>query len=385
MCLISGRMRGSGRRRGRRSSRRNNLVQILTLRFLSLSSSTEGMPTTISGRSNVAEISVRVENQLNAVAEEVSALIAVVRPILQGLLMALKSEVVAQAGGVQNVPLFMLPRLYRPGDGDCGICFEYAVHDAITRNDPTVLERVSESMRRHCNVPGNRPASILFGAEKSGSLQLIATAAEILTDNSRLLTGAQAQPPKLKPYLNQLAAAFRRPTTRAALPWSISGLWKADLFLGNLDSDRWVGTTVKINRAHLEAARGLRIGIVPAAHGRDDRVQFDEAKNLVICPLPYDGEFMELFYHAWGIVQQFMAADAQVPREVALPAPTHRVVASILAARRNFPVLDVIEALRPLAQPELLQTDEEDQGRELIGTEAPIVDTLIAPVSRTMQ
>tara|TARA_Y100000296_G_scaffold66186_1_gene78138 strand:- start:2155 stop:2439 length:285 start_codon:yes stop_codon:yes gene_type:complete len=94
---------------------------------------------------------------------------------------------------------------------------------------------------------------------------------------------------------------------------------------------------------------------------------------------------MELFYHAWGIVQQFMAADAQVPREVALPAPTHRVVASILAARRNFPVLDVIEALRPLAQPELLQTDEEDQGRELIGTEAPIVDTLIAPVSRTMQ
>lgn len=335
--------------------------------------------------SSLANINVRIESQLNPVADDVSALIAVVRPILQGLLHALKVEVVQQVGGHAQVPLFMLPRLYRPGDGDCGICFEYAVHDAIQRGEASVMERVVDGMRRHCRVPGTSTASILFGAEKTGSIQLIATASQILTDDSRLLTGAQAQPPKLKQYLNRLAAAFRRPATRAALPSSISGLWKADLFLGNTDSDRWVGTTVKINQTQLESARGLRIGIVPAYQGRDDRVRYEEAKNLVICPLPYDGAFMELFYHAWGIVQQFLTADANVPREVFLPTPSHRMVAQILADRRQFPIVDVVEALRPLAQPELLRTDEEDRTREeLTGNADAVVDTVIAPVSRTL-
>ncbi|HDR8937056.1 hypothetical protein LGM38_17740 [Burkholderia vietnamiensis] len=332
----------------------------------------------------MAEVSLRIENQLNPVGDEVSALIAVVRPILMGLVYALKRDVVDQVGGFAHAPLFMLPRLYRAGDGDIGICFEYAVHDAIQRREASVMERISESMRRHCRVPGQETASILFGAEKTGSIQLIDTANEILTDDSRLLTGAQAQPPKLKQYLARLAAAFRRPTTRAALPWSISGLWKADLFLGNTDSDRWVGTTVKINHTQLESARGLRIGIVPCFQGRDDRVRFEEAKNLVICPLPYDGAFMELFYHAWAIVQTFISADAKVPREVALPAPSHRMVAQILADRREFPVVDVVEALAPLAQPELLRTDEENRPFELQRTEDSVVDTLIAPVSRTV-
>ena len=52
----------------------------------------------------------RRERQLNPVAEdEVAALIAVVRPILMGILYSLKGEVVAQWGR-DNVPLHMLPR-----------------------------------------------------------------------------------------------------------------------------------------------------------------------------------------------------------------------------------------------------------------------------------
>jgi hypothetical protein len=329
-----------------------------------------------------ANINFRVETQLNAVAEEVSALVAVVRPILYGLMHALKQEVVQEAGGINEVKLFMLPRLYRPGDGDCGICFEYAVHDAIRRNDPIVVDKVADCMRGYCRVPGHDTSSILFGAEKSGAIQLLETAENLLTDESRLLTGAQAQPIKLKRYINMLAAAFRRPTTRLALPYSISGLWKADLFLGMRDTDRWVGTTVKINPNHLEAARGLRIGIVPSQHGRNDRIRVDGGKNLVICPLPYDGAFMELFYVAWGIVQQFIAADAHTPRDVNLPIPSHRMVAKLLEDRRNFPLVDVIEALVPLAQPELLATEETVLEADTAGTATAIVDTVIAPVSR---
>jgi hypothetical protein len=88
---------------------------------------------------------VQEQRQLNPVTDEVLALTAVVRPILTGTLYALKADVVAEAGGYDEVKLKMLPRLYRKGDGDCGICFEYAVHEAISRGDGRVLERISDA------------------------------------------------------------------------------------------------------------------------------------------------------------------------------------------------------------------------------------------------
>jgi len=311
----------------------------------------------------------------------VGALIAVVRPILEGLLYSLKADVANEAGGLAGVKLKMLPRLYRPGDGDCGICFEYAVHDAVMRRDADVLQRIEDSLKQ-CRVPGSAYQSILFGAEKKGASQLIATAKELLTDDSRLLTGKQSQPPKLKGYLNALAAAFRRPTTRLSLPTSINGLWKADLFLGTADGDRYVGTTVKINPSQLEAANGLRVGIVPASQGTSDRIRKDERKNLIVCPLPYDQSFMEIFFSAWGIVQQVLHADAQLPKDVALPIPSHRQVAREIVNRREFPVLDVIEALRPIAQPELLDTEQTTQTQTSLGSGAVLLDGLISPVPR---
>jgi hypothetical protein len=109
---------------------------------------------------------LRLEFQLNPVADPVSALIGVVRPILLGTLFALKRDVVDEVGGFENVKLKMLPRLYRKGDGDCGICFEYAVHDAVTRADEMVIDRVSDALGTYCRVPGDELGSILFGAEK---------------------------------------------------------------------------------------------------------------------------------------------------------------------------------------------------------------------------
>lgn len=330
------------------------------------------------------QLSIRTEVQNHPVSDEVSALIAIVRPILEGLLYTLKTDVVLECGGYTNVKLKMLPRLYRPGDGDCGICYEYAVHDAIRRKEARVLERIEDSIRR-CKVPGMATESILFGVEKKGASQLIATARQTLTDDSRLLTGKQSQPPKLKGYLNLLAAAFRRKSTRLSLPTSINGLWKADLFLGTTDGDRWVGTTVKINPAQLEAANGLRVGVIPATQGRDDRIRKDESKNLIICPLPYDGEFMQVFYNAWGIVQQFVSADANLPKEVALPIPPHRQVASELASRREFAVVDVIEALKPLAQPELLRTEKTTDTISPTGQGETIINGIISPMPKQLE
>lgn len=181
---------------------------------------------------------IRSERQRSPVGDEVSALVAVVRPILAGLVWGLKEEVVAEVGGRENVRLFMLNRLRRQGDGDCGICFEYAVHDAMRRNDPMVVERVDHALTELCNLPGQNLDSILFAAEKTGSEQLIDTARELVTPQSVLMAGTRGRPANLQRHIDGIAQAFRKPTARAALPYSISGVWKADLFLGKTDSER---------------------------------------------------------------------------------------------------------------------------------------------------
>jgi hypothetical protein len=142
-----------------------------------------------------------------------------------------------------------------------------------------------------------------------------------------------------------------------------------------------VGTSVKINPNQLEGAPGLRIGIVPVRQGRTDRVRRDEDRNLVICPLHHDADFMEVFYVGWRIVQAFIEADAQIPKEVSLPRPIDREVAKILAERRDFPVVDVIEAIAVFGQPELLTTDDKQVQLQTLKGQAAM-DTLVAPLSR---
>ena len=327
------------------------------------------------------QMQLRLEFQLNPVGDEVAALTAVIRPILRGTLYALKGEAVEDAGGHEAIKLRTLSRLYRQGDGDCGICFEYAVHDAVMRGDEKVVERIEDAMTRLCKVPGGEPASILFGAEKTGSQQLIETAAETLTDDSLLMYGTRGRPVKLKRHLDSIATAFRKPAAAdLLLPYSIRGIWKADLFLGHSDTDKWVGTSVKINPTQLQPARGLRIGIVPQRAEKSDAIE--RRGNLVVCPLRHDADFMEIFYGGFRIVQHFFAAGATMPSEIALYDAAEREVAKLLVQRRDFPVLDVIEALGPLAQPELLQTKEKTAGLVFTRQHHTEMDAVVAPVPR---
>jgi hypothetical protein len=267
--------------------------------------------------------------------------------------------------------------MYLEGSGDCGICFEYAVHEAIRTRDTRVLERIEDAAKL-CKVKPNDIQSILFGLEKNGKLGLIDTANEILNDDSQLLYGARGRPAKLKRYINTLGGAFKNRNTRPSLPTSISGLWKADLFVGDSTTDNWLGTSVKINPRDLDGERGLRIGIVPIRQGKTDRVRKDDKKNLVICPLHHDHDFMQAFYEAWRIVQAFIKADAKMPREAILPDPTHREVCRILEERREYPVVDVLEALHTFGQLRLVEGNEKDVNTSLEGDGA-LTSTLVAP------
>ena len=321
------------------------------------------------------------QQQLNPVADEMQALNAAVRPILKTTLYTLNRARVDRLGGYENVSLWDLARDVRESDGDAGNCFEYAVHDALNNHNTDVLSRL-ETAARLCKVQGTLPASILTTFDKSGDLELVETAQNILTAESRLLTGRQGTV-KLRDRLYDLPKALRSERARERLPTSIRGLWKADLFFGFTDTDRWLGTTVKINPRGLEAAPGLRIGIVPATEGFSDRVRFDRRKNLVICPLLWDGNFMQVFWGAFNIVKAVIKRDAQMPTLAQIYRPAERQVASFLVERRNIHVVDIIEGLDTFAQPELLLTEDRHAASQLLkGKENRV--RMIAPISRTI-
>ncbi len=54
----------------------------------------------------------------------------------------------------------------------------------------------------------------------------------------------------------------------------------------------------------------------------------------------------------------------------------------MLADRRDFGVLDVIDALRIFAQPELLMTDDKQVAMQAINKEETITDIIVAPIAR---
>ncbi|MBV4426519.1 hypothetical protein [Clostridium tyrobutyricum] len=315
--------------------------------------------------------------QTNKVGSEVEALIAVVSPILLGITLSLNRSIVDKIGGLDNVSLELLSRLYKPGDGDCGISFEYAVHDAIINYNGQVLDKIDIALNKYCRINGGDPTSILFGAEKSGAMQLIESVKEHLTDESKLLTGVRGKPILLKRHISGVIGAFRKHSEREKLPSSINGLWKADLFVGRTEPDKWVGTTVKINPSQLEAARGLRLAIVPAKEGRTDKIYKNELKNLIVCPLPYDQSFMEIFYRGWMIAKQFLNAGAKLPKEVYLPIGADRQVCRFLEERRKFPILNVISALQSVTQQNLVSVEEKNVNID----SKTMINKIIAPIS----
>jgi capsular exopolysaccharide synthesis family protein len=328
-------------------------------------------------------IDLQTQVQRNPVSDDLSALVAVTRAILVGLLSGLNEQVVSEVGGRDNVKLNMLPRLRRPGYGDLGICFEYAVHSAIKNRDPMILDRVGYALSL-CELDGSELSSILFAVEKRGSEQLVSTARTLITPESRLISGTGGQSVKLQRHLQGIAQAFRRRDAREPVPSSISGSWKPDLFLGRADSNQWVGATVRSNVRTLEAARGLRVGIVPAIESEPDLPYKDDARNLIVCPLLYDGHFMQIFQEGWQIAQAFIGADARLPSADSLSRPSMRRVARILQDVRESGILEVADqTLLPQAQPELLNTEPETAEVQAIRGVAGQMKTVVAPVPLT--
>lgn len=295
---------------------------------------------------------LQTELQIGPVTDALRARIALGLPVLKGILFALKKDRAERFGGYEKVTVWDLAREYREGDRDYGICFEYAVHDAIRTQHPAIHPLISEVLEGFCNIKSGAQ-SILFGAEKSGKWALIETAQELINDQSRVLSGTIGQPPKLQRLWDNLTRAMNVQEARDQLPKSVNGLWKSDIFLGSSGEQRWVGATLKTNKAQFEALPGLRVGIYPQIL-YTDRPYLDANTNLIMCPLPYDGGFMEQFAASFSVIKAFLKNDARTPPPAAVPYAHDRYFCDMLEARREYPVLEVIEGLIHMAQPGLV-------------------------------
>ncbi|KAA3641445.1 MAG: hypothetical protein DWP92_01145 [Armatimonadetes bacterium] len=329
--------------------------------------------------------------QTAEVADPVRSKFAMVVPVTEAILYSLARDRIERLGGIAKVTLHDLAREYRDGHGDAGICFEYAVHQALASENPLIHPLASEVLEKHCKIRDGAE-SILFGPEKEGVIPILESVQNALTSDSVVQVGNRGRPPKLRRYIPQIINAYRRHEDRNNLPRAIRGIWKADLFIGNSSPDWWVGTTVKINPQHLQGAQGLRLAIYPKQNDKDNPRR-DGKLNLIRLPLPYDAAFMELFYKAFFLVRAFLDADAQVPKPAALPDAEDRFVTQELAARRNFPLLEVVEVLGGMSQDDLLDTTaiedlkidatlSEGEGLQKPSAETSISDSVsIAPIT----
>jgi hypothetical protein len=291
--------------------------------------------------------------QIGRIDDPVRSKFAMVAPVIEATLYSLRRDRVERLGGYDKVTVEDLAIEMAEGDGDAGICFEYAVHEAIANEDPLIHPLASEVLEQFCGIGGGS-ASILFGPEKDGAIPIIESVQDALTEDSRVYVGNRGQPAKLKAYIPQIVRAFRRNEERNKLPRSISGLWKADLFLGNPDSEKWVGTTVKSNATGLVGAQGLRIGIYPKVNAAD-APRKDDDLNLIRLPLPYDGAFMELFWKSFFLTRAFFRARGKVPPPISLPDAEDRFITEELAKRAAYPVRDVVGVIRDMSQRDLLK------------------------------
>src|SRR5712664_3637179 len=121
-------------------------------------------------------------------------------PVLKATLYSLARDRIARLGGLEKVTLRDLARECRGGHGDAGICFEYAVHEAIAGRNPLIHALISEVLEDLCRIKGGAQ-SLLFGPEKEGVIPILESVANALTDESVVYVGNAGRPPKLRKYI----------------------------------------------------------------------------------------------------------------------------------------------------------------------------------------
>ncbi len=299
------------------------------------------------------------------------ALYAVARSIIRALIDSISDEDLTD----MNTPLnkvrmrafAKIARLERDkgmkGDG-----FEWAVHEAIAGGEPSVIDPVSQAMKRASKyVRDSAPTSILFGQERAKFLGFMDAVVDEAGTDSYLLPQGSGKPFRFGPWVS-MAAKGR--IAEADLNDRIKKIWKTDLFLSASDDPRHFAATIKSNFNLLEGGAGLRIGIVPESTHKDNKsgVRYNQKNGLWVVSLEDPNGFMGMYNDAYHAVARAICTLGRqpLPPYFIKPSAKAQKLQEQLEKYPDAEVLDIEQALNAAAQQDLVVSTH-----KLIGVNAP--------------
>lgn len=296
--------------------------------------------------------------QKQPIDERGRALYAIGRSILRAQLDQLSQEDLEDLGRDRaDVTLRQLAKLARldRDKGMRGDGFEWAVHEAVLGEEPTVVGPVADAMARASKKfrTMDMPTSLLFGYERAKYLGFLDAIVENADAQAVLLPdGSQGRPYIFDGPWIRLAAKGK--TAEPLLGDRISRVWKTDLFLSDEARHRHVAATIKSNHLLLESGPGLRLGIVPEAKDLPAGVRYRNGLWLVVLPDP--NGFMGLFNDAYESVAEAVLRLGKHERGNYFykPTPQGQRLTDQLVKYENAKVVEIEHALNEAAQQDLI-------------------------------
>jgi hypothetical protein len=299
------------------------------------------------------------------------ALYAVCRSIFRALIDSISNEDLADINTpLEEVRMRQFAKIVRleRDKGMRGDGFEWAVHEAILGKEPSVINPVSQALRRASQyVKDAEPNSILFGQERAKFLGFLDAVVDEAGTDSYLLPHGRGKPFKFGPWVSVAAKGH---LAEAELNDRIKKIWKTDLFLAAQGDSRHFAATIKSNYAQLEGGAGLRIGIVPESIdvGNRSGVRFDQKNGLWVVSLADPNGFMGLYNDAYHAVARAILTLGKQPLPPYFIKPTAKAQ-MIQAQLEKYPEVKIFEiegALNEAAQQDLIVSNH-----KLIGVNAP--------------
>ena len=316
------------------------------------------------------------------VGERGRALYAVTRSILRALFDQLSlTQLTVLNTAATDVTLRQLAwasRLQRDkgmrGDG-----LEWAVHEAISGGEPTVIEPLADAMRKASPRSFRtleEPQSLLFGQERAkynGFLEAVVNSA---SEQAVILADGRGHPPA---FGNWVPIAALGESAEQRLGPRLRKVWQTDLFVSDRERHRHLAVTIKSNKEHLEGGSGLRIGIVPEHVHLKPGVTREKTRAgtpLWVVTLPDHDGFMGLYDDAYAAAAEAITTLGQHEHHKYWAQPTAfaQQIQEQLVKYADVTVLEICDALNDAAQQDLAEVDT-----HLVSVDAPDWLTLGAP------
>jgi hypothetical protein len=249
------------------------------------------------------------------------------------------------------------------GDG-----FEWAVHEAILGKEPSVIDPISEALRRASKyVKDAEPTSLLFGQERAKYLGFLDAVVDDAGTDSYLLPQGSGKPFRFGPWVSVAAQGH---TAEHLLNERIKKIWKTDLFLSAQDDPRYFAATIKSNFAQLEGGKGLRIGIVPESTHLENNcgVRYSNAHGLWVVTLADPNGFMGLFNDAYHAVARAICTlgKQETPPYFVKPSAKAQKIQEQIEKYPDAKAIEIEEALNEAAQQDLVASTH-----KLVSVNAP--------------